>query len=58
MTDRIPQIGDVIRYLTSKATRDFLFQRTVTEGNLHVARELVASGRWVIVEPKQEEEQG
>ncbi len=57
MTARIPQPGDVIRYLTTKASRDFVIERTVTAAGLQTASELVASGRWVIVEPKPKEEQ-
>jgi len=58
MTARIPQIGDVIEMVRSNAENDgYMRERISQPERLADARELVASGLWVIVEPKPKEEQ-
>ena len=58
MTDREPKIGDVIEMVRSNAENDgYMRERISQPERLADARELVASGRWVIVEPKPKEEQ-
>lgn len=65
MTDREPKIGDVIRTatplrtdtLTHRAGQYLHAELTTREAAAH-AVELVASGRWVIVDPKAAAETG
>lgn len=55
MTDRILKIGDVI--MSREPTAWGHSHKLVTAANVESAKTLVASGRWVIVEPKPKEEQ-
>lgn len=58
MTNRIPKIGDVIEMVRSNAENDGYMRERITQPErLADARELVRSGRWVIVEPKPKEGQ-
>jgi len=53
------EIGDVIEMVRSNADNDgYLRERISQPERLAAARKLVASGRWVIVDPQPQEEQG
>lgn len=65
MTNRVPKIGDVIRTATPLRTDsltyragDYLYAKLSSQAALDFARELVASGRWVIVDPQPAAESG
>ena len=64
MTDREPKIGDVIRTATplrcdslTHLAAQYLSVELLTREAAARAAELVASGRWVIVDRKPQEEQ-